>query len=65
MTIKHQNKDQVDSLINKKRSELGLANHESKPNKEKKMGLDEYMRRFTSEDNASFQELHDADRAAF
>ena len=29
------------------------------------MGLDEYMRKFTSEDNASFQELHDADREKF
>ena len=30
-----------------------------------KMGLDEYLRRFTSEDNASFQEIHEKDREKF
>ena len=61
----NQNKDQVDCLIAKKRSELGLLNSENQMKKEKKMGLDEYMRKFTSEDNASFQEIHDADRERF
>ncbi|CDW83585.1 protein dgcr14 [Stylonychia lemnae] len=30
-----------------------------------KMGLDEYLRRFTSEDNSSFQEIHQKDRQKF
>jgi hypothetical protein len=29
------------------------------------MGLDEYLRRYTSEDNASFKDVHDKDREAF
>ena len=30
-----------------------------------RMSLDEYLRRYTSEDNQAFQELHDKDREAF
>jgi hypothetical protein len=30
-----------------------------------KMGLDEFLRRYTSEDNSSFQEIHDRDRREF
>ena len=63
LSVVNKNKDQVDYLIAKKRTELGLSNPE--PIREKKMGLNEYMRKFTSEDNASFQELHDADRDRF
>ena len=29
------------------------------------MSLDEYLRRYTSEDNQSFKELHDKDRERF
>ena len=29
------------------------------------MGLDAFLRRYTSEDNASFQEIHDKDRQKF
>ena len=29
------------------------------------MGLDEYLRKFTSDDNASFQQIHDKDREKF
>ena len=29
------------------------------------MGLDEYLRRYTSEDNKSFQEIHDKERENF
>jgi len=30
-----------------------------------KMGVDEYLRRFISEDNASFQQLHESEREEF
>lgn len=65
LTVAKQNDDRVDSLIAKKRAQLGLSNSAVNSKGEKKMGLDEYMRKFTSEDNASFQELHDADRERF
>ena len=54
--------DPVDDFIAMKRAELGLKPLENETSgKKKKMGLNEFLRRFTSEDNASFQELHDLD----
>ena len=46
-----------------KRAELGLQKPQSEHENRKsgKMGLNEFLRRFTSEDNASFQELHELD----
>lgn len=60
--------DPVDDFIAMKRAELGLkpvpsANDTQK--KPRKMGLNEFLRRFTSEDNASFQELHEMDQERF
>lgn len=47
--------DPVDDFIAMKRAELGLKPLEPHANaKSKKMGLNEFLRRFTSEDNASF-----------
>lgn len=47
--------DPVDDFITMKRAKLGLKPLESHANtKSKKMGLNEFLRRFTSEDNASF-----------
>ena len=50
-----QKPDPVDDFITMKRAELGLKPLDSHVNtKSKKMGLNEFLRRFTSEDNASF-----------
>ncbi len=58
--------DPVDDFIAMKRAELGLMPEKSESGKQKsKMGLNEFLRRFTSEDNASFQELHDMDQKRF
>ena len=47
--------DPVDDFIAMKRAELGLRPIENQGEKRpKKMGLNEFLRRFTSEDNASF-----------
>ncbi len=47
--------DPVDDFIAMKRAELGLMPEKSESRKQKsKMGLNEFLRRFTSEDNASF-----------
>lgn len=51
-----------------KRAELGLRKpiSDSEQHRRKgKMGLNEFLRRFTSEDNASFQELHELDQEKF
>jgi len=49
-----------------KRAELGLKQpHGDARPKSGKMGLNEFLRRFTSEDNASFQELHELDQEKF
>ena len=55
--------DPVDEFMAMKRAELGLKPIEeaTSGNTSKKMGLNEFLRRFTSEDNASFQELHEMD----
>ena len=59
--------DPVDDFMAMKRAELGLKNPDRNPNrdndrrKRSTMGLNEFLRRFTSEDNASFQELHELD----
>eukprot|EP00354_Favella_ehrenbergii_P010563 CAMPEP_0170457720 /NCGR_PEP_ID=MMETSP0123-20130129/4916_1 /TAXON_ID=182087 /ORGANISM="Favella ehrenbergii, Strain Fehren 1" /LENGTH=146 /DNA_ID=CAMNT_0010721603 /DNA_START=64 /DNA_END=504 /DNA_ORIENTATION=- len=54
--------DPVDDFMAMKRAELGLKPLPSdRDKKSKKMGLNEFLRRFTSEDNASFQELHEMD----
>ena len=58
-------RDNVDSIIAQKKAELDLDLVNNDAMKKRKVGLDEYMRRFTSEDNASFQKLHDADRENF
>ena len=58
-------KDKVDSIIALKKAQLDLEPLGNDAKKKRKVGLDEYMRRFTSEDNASFQKLHDADRENF
>lgn len=58
--------DPVDDFIAMKRAELGLKPIENHANtKRKNMGLNEFLRRFTSEDNASFQELHEMDQEKF
>lgn len=48
--------DPVDDFIAAKRAELGLKPlpAPSSDGKKRKMGLNEYLRRYTSEDNASF-----------
>jgi hypothetical protein len=47
--------DPVDEFITMKRAELGLMPEKTDTGKKKsKMGLNEFLRRFTSEDNASF-----------
>ena len=38
-------------------------NFDSTNNEHIQMSLDEFQRRYTSEDNASFQRLHEKDRA--
>lgn len=55
--------DPVDDFMAMKRAELGLQNpnRDNDRRKKSKMGLNEFLRRFTSEDNASFQELHELD----
>ena len=58
--------DPVDEFMAMKRAELGLKPvEEANGNTNKKMGLNEFLRRFTSEDNASFQELHEMDQEKF
>ena len=59
--------DPVDEFMAMKRAELGLKPVEEKSSGKgpKKMGLNEFLRRFTSEDNASFQELHEMDQEKF
>ena len=51
--------DPVDDFMAMKRAELGLrpleeSETKSRTGANKKMGLNEFLRRFTSEDNASF-----------
>lgn len=53
--------DPVDDFIAMKRAELGLKPISNDTKAKSKMGLNEFLRRFTSEDNASFQELHEMD----
>lgn len=65
-----QRMDPVDEFMAQKRAELGLsqpaASYADERKKAKnKMGLNEFLRRFTSEDNASFEELHEMDQEKF
>ena len=47
-------RDNVDTIIALKKAQLDLDPVSNDAKKKRKVGLDEYMHRFTSEDNASF-----------
>ena len=69
-TLDSQKEGTIEAMIHKKTKELGLQSVSkselgSKDEAKRKMGLDEFLARFTSEDNASFQELHDLQNKKF
>ena len=55
----------MDDFIAMKRAELGLQPVNTEVKKPRKLSLNEFLRRFTSEDNASFEELHEMDLERF